>query len=205
MVNQKGENVIAVAPGANQCLSPQDVQAAEAAFRQADVLLLQLEIPLETVQAAIAFARRHDVRVILNPAPARTVPLDILRQVSVLTPNENELGMLLGLAPQDVESGAAELYRQAGLSALVVTLGSQGALAYSEKEIYRVPAFQVTPVDTTACGDAFNAALAVRLGAGASLVEAVRYANGAGALAATKAGAQPSLPTSQELEKFLGT
>ncbi len=203
MVNQKGENVIAVAPGANQCLTPQDVVAAEPAIRSADVLLLQLEIPLETVQAAIALAQRHDVRVILNPAPARTVPLDTLRQISVLTPNENELGMLLGHPVQDIEAAAAELYRQTGISALVVTLGSQGALVYSADEIFRSPAFQVKPIDTTACGDAFNAALAVRLGEGASLIEAVRYANGAGALAATRAGAQPSLPISKELERFL--
>jgi ribokinase len=204
LVNHRGENMIAVAPGANHCLSPRDVRAAEPAVQEADILLLQLEIPLETVQEAVALAKRHSVRVILNPAPAAPVSLDILRSISVLTPNETELALLLGEgAPLDPESAAGRFYQQTGLASLVVTLGSQGALLVSESEVDRIPAFPVKPVDTTACGDAFNAALAVRLGEGASLRDAVRYANGAGALAATRAGAQPSLATRAELEKLL--
>jgi ribokinase len=204
LVDRKGENMIAVAPGANGRLSPADVQAAEPAIRAADCLLLQLEIPLETVEAAAALAHGLGKRVILNPAPAAPLPPGLLQMVDVLTPNETEARTLAGArAELGPEAAAARLAEQTGVQTIVMTLGSQGSLVWDDGQASFVPAFPVTPVDTTAAGDAFNGALAVALGRGEPVARAARYANAAGALAATRPGAQPSLPTAAELDKFL--
>ena len=210
LVDEAGENVIAVAPGANGELSLGDVRAAEDAFRRADCLLLQLEIPLATVQEAAALAHHYQVPVVLNPAPAAQLPDELLKRVSVLTPNENEAALLAG-ASVDVRGGLAEAARAlyAGLSArgvktMIVTLGEAGALLLNGPEKSQlIPGFKVQAVDTVACGDAFSAAIAVALARRMLLPEAVRYANAAGALTATKPGAQPSLPTAREVEQFL--
>lgn len=216
MVSQAGENIIAVAPGANARLSPADIKAAEIAIREADCLLLQLEVPLETVEAALRLARQHGVRTILNPAPAAPLSPELLNLVDVLTPNESEARRLLapesGSIPAGSESGevtgewlASRLLSRSGARSLVITLGSKGALVASPESIETVPAFPVNAVDTTAAGDAFNGALAARLAEGAALQEAVRFANAAGALAATIEGAQPSLPERARLEAFLAS
>jgi ribokinase len=205
VVDEAGENAIAVAPGANGRLSPHDVAAAEVAIAEADAVLLQLEIPLETVQAAAQLARRHGVGVLLNPAPAAPLPDDLLGLVDVLTPNESEAAGLTGLPVTDLVQAraVAQLLLDRGPAAVVITLGAQGALLATEDEVMRVPGFAVTPVDTTAAGDAFNGALAVAWAQGTDLAEAVRYANAAGALSVTRLGAQPSLPTAEEIEQFL--
>jgi ribokinase len=206
MVNPKGENLIAVAPGANDRLSPKDVLAAEKAFMGAGYLLVQLEIPLETVQAAAELAHRYTVRVILNPAPARPLPIEILRWVDILTPNETEAAILAGEAPSTKnQDHLSYLFARIGVPNLVVTLGSAGAYILNQAQKSLVPSFSITPVDTTASGDAFNGALALALAQGHDLSQAVRYANAAGALTATHAGAQPSLPSAVELEQFIAS
>jgi ribokinase len=206
MVNRSGENIIAVGPGANGQLTPQDVQAASTAIQQADCLLLQLEIPLDTVQAAIEIAHRHQVRVILNPAPARTLPAEMLELVDILTPNQSEAAILAGEQPDSGGEGSIQrLASVLGVRNMVVTLGSRGAMILEDGKSTLVPAFPITPVDTTAAGDAFNGALAVSLARGESLAQAARYANAAGAMAASRPGAQPSLPSSKELEDFMAS
>ena len=204
MVNPNGENVIGVGPGANSHLSPQDVLAASAAIEQADCVLLQLEIPVEAVQAAAEIAHRHQVRVILNPAPARKLPQELLHKVDYLTPNETETAILAGEDPSSI--GPDSLPRLAsalGVPNLVVTLGSRGAAILQDGRRILVPSFPITPIDTTASGDAFNGALAVALASGQSIAEAVRFANAAGAITATRPGAQPSLPTLIEVDQFM--
>ena len=201
MVNQDGENLIAVAPGANSRLSPQDVLAAESAIAEADSLLLQLEIPLETVRTAAELARSYQVRVILNPAPAQRLPSNFFKLADILTPNEREAAFLAEV-PSESPTFLSYLSSRITGPDLIVTLGSKGACILSHGEEVYVPAIPVTPVDTTAAGDAFNGALAVALARGESLFQAVLYANTAGAMAATRAGAQPSLPTATELEQF---
>ena len=205
VVDDAGQNSIVVASGANMRLSPADVDAAEAAIAAADALLLQLESPLETVTRAAEVARTHRVTVILNPAPARPLPAALLSLVDVLIPNESETSLLTGMPVGDqaeAETAAAAL-RESGVGTVILTLGDRGALLAREGETERFPAFDVTPVDTTAAGDAFVGGFAVALAEGQSLAEAVRWGNAAGALATTKLGAQPSLPNRHALEKLL--
>jgi ribokinase len=202
LVDATGENSIAVASGANACLSPDDVQQARQTIEAADVLLLQLETPLETVLAAARIAHKAGARVILNPAPAPANPLPaaLLACVDILTPNENELAMLAG-AQTGIEQAAAQVLSQ-GVETVIVTLGAQGALIVTQDAQQTVPSFAVDAVDTTAAGDAFNGGLAVALAEGKDLSKAVRFANACGALATTRLGAQPSLPTRDEIATF---
>jgi ribokinase len=201
VVDSAAENIIAVAPGANGCLSAEDVRAAESDIREADGVLLQLEIPLEVVRAAIELARRHGVRVILNPAPAQTLAGDLLRKVDVLTPNEHEAAQLIG---EPVESALEALTARTSGS-VVVTRGARGCEVFSKGTRQPVPGFQVEAVDTTGAGDCFNGALSVALARGSDLIEAARYANAAAALAVTRFGAQTAMPTDEELQHFLGS
>ncbi|HJR81902.1 MAG TPA: ribokinase [Anaerolineales bacterium] len=204
MVNTNGENLIGVGPGANNHLSIENVQAATAAIQEADCLLVQLEVPLGVVQAAVDIARGHDVKVILNPAPARKISQEILKLVDYLTPNETEAAILADQDVTAIETGSLpRLASLLGVPNLVVTLGSRGACIIQNGQTTMIPPFQVTPVDTTASGDAFNGALAVALARGENITQAVKYGNAAGAITATRPGAQPSLPTSKELEQFM--
>jgi ribokinase len=199
VVDESAENIIAVAPGANGRLSPEDVFAAEPAIRGANCLLLQLEIPLEAVRAAIELAQRHNVRAILNPAPAQALPADVLRGVEVLTPNENEAAKLIG---EQVNS-LLEALAARGPRSVVMTCGAAGCELMSDGKRQRVPGFHVEAVDTTGAGDCFNGALAVALARGLKLTDAVRYANAAAALAVTRIGAQTAMPTDEEVQQFL--
>jgi ribokinase len=204
LVNRNGENMIGVGPGANGRLTAEDVLAASAAILEADCLLLQLEIPLDAVQAAVEIAHRSNVKVILNPAPAQKLPPEILKLIHYLTPNETEAAILAGQDPSAIDQNSLpQLASILDIPNLVVTLGSRGACILQAGQTTYVPTFPITPVDTTASGDAFNGALAVALGRGESLPQAVRYANAAGAITATRPGAQPSLPTKEELDQFL--
>jgi ribokinase len=175
-VDQKGENSIAVASGANNSLADQDVTAAQGKLEESDVLLLQLETPLDTVRHAARLAAEQGVTVILNPAPARELDDELLSYITVLTPNETETELLTGVKVVNEESGraAAQVLRSRGVTNVVITLGSEGSL------------------------------IACALAEGKSLEEAARFANLAGALSATKMGAQPSLPTREELQQFSG-
>lgn len=206
-VSDSGENSIAVAPGANAQLLPGDVQRARSEFKRADVLLAQLETPLPTVIAAIKLAARNRVLTVLNPAPARRLPHDLLRHVAILTPNENEAELLTGIKLTSVASGlqAAARLRARGIQTVIITLGAKGALVANERGHVLVPGFKVKPVDTTAAGDVFNGALAVALAEGLALQAAVRFANAAAAISVTRMGAQPSAPTRRQIARLLAS
>ncbi len=205
VVAADGENSIVVASGANGRLSPADVKKAKDAIGSAAVLLCQLETPIETVQAAVETASAAGVRVILNPAPARTLDDGLLKHVSVITPNETEAELLTGVKVVD-DAGAARAaahLRNRGVGMALITLGARGTFACADGISEIVPGFKVEPVDTTAAGDVFNGALAVALAEGKPLRDAVRFANAAGALSVTKLGAQPSAPKRAEIEAML--
>jgi len=205
VVDDAGQNSIVVTSGANMRLSPADVDAAETAIATSDTLLLQLESPVETVMRAAKVAQVHGVTVILNPAPARSLPEALLSLVDVLVPNESETALLTGLPIENqaqAEAAAAALL-SLGVGTVILTLGERGALLAQEGEAVVFPAFDVTPVDTTAAGDAFVGGFAVALAEGRVLSEAVRWGNAAGALATTKLGAQTSLPDRRDLEMML--
>ena len=205
VVDDNGENSIVVASGANMHLTPANVESAEKAIAAADVLLLQLEVPLETVTRAAELARAHQVTVVLNPAPARALPTELLSLVDFLIPNETETALLSGMpvASQVEIEAAAKSLRDLGVGNVILTLGERGALLTGafQSEVY--PSFKVNPVDTTAAGDAFLGGFAVALGEGKSLSDAILFGNAAGALATTRLGAQPSLPTRAEVEKLI--
>ena len=204
-VEDHGQNMIVIAPGANGRVMPEDIDRARPAIAKARIMLVQLEIPPETARHALHVARQAGVRTVFNPAPAQALPDDLWPLVDVVVPNETEAEQLTGMATPDAdgaERAARELHRR-GAGTVVVTLGSRGALALVDGRARLVPAFHVAAVDATAAGDAFVAALAVGLARGAQLDLALREASAAGALATTKLGAQPSLPTRAELECFL--
>lgn len=204
-VAQNGENSIAVAGGANNRLAPADVRRARAAIEAADVLLMQLETPLATVEAAATIAHRKGVRVILNPAPAQKLPESLLRRISILTPNETEAELLTGIRVEnEIDAArAADHLLAKGVGTVVITLGARGAWVAESGAHQLVPGFKVKAVDTTAAGDIFNGALAVALGEGRPLIDAVRFANAAAALSVTKLGAQPSAPRRRDIERLL--
>jgi ribokinase len=206
-VDERGENSIAVASGANARLTPEDVLSARDAIASADVLVTQLETPLDAVQAAVDLAVEHGVRIVLNPAPAQPLGEEILRHVSVLTPNETEAELLTGVEVSNDAAAlqAAKKLNALGVEAVLITLGSRGAFLFDSDHAELVPGFDVEAVDTTAAGDVFNGALAVALAEGSRLAEAVRFANAAAALAVTKLGAQPSAPTREEIQGALST
>jgi ribokinase len=199
-VASNGENIIVVASGANHKVSVEDVNNTRALMREADILLLQLESPLEIVTAAVELAKAYDVPVILNPAPAQELSKQLLAQIDYLTPNQPELEMLTG--QKDIDASIKKI-KEWGVKNLIITLGHNGTRVITDGMDKHFPAFEVTAVDTTAAGDAFNGALAVALAEGKSLVDAVRLAMAAGALSVTKRGAQPSLPDRESVDSFL--
>jgi ribokinase len=204
-VAKDGENSIAVAGGANGELSPTDVGKAKNLFASAGMLVMQLETPLATVQAAADLAAKAGVRVILNPAPARTLPDKLLKKVAIITPNETEAELLTGIKvdSEAAASKAADKLLTRGVKTVIITLGSRGAFVAGEGVRKLVPGFKVKAVDTTAAGDVFNGALAVALGEGRPVIEAVRFANAAAAISVTRPGAQPSAPARKEIELLL--
>jgi ribokinase len=201
-----GENSIAVASGANGRLGPADVRKARQEIASASVLLMQLETPLKTVSAAAHIAAKAHVPVILNPAPASPLPDELLRLVSILTPNESEAELLTGIPVADVASAelAADGLRARGVKTVIVTLGARGAFVASGEFRGQVPGFKAKAVDTTAAGDVFNGALAVALASKKPLPAAVRFANAAAAISVTRLGAQPSAPRRAEIDKLMG-
>ena len=204
-VAPEGGNTIVLAPGANGAAGAPELHALEVLLPQAGLLLLQLEVPLETVRGALALAAEHQVPAILDPAPARMLPKDVLQLVAVLTPNEVEAAQLTGLtvnSPGEAAVAARSLHK-AGAGAVVVTLGALGCYYLTEEEQRFMPGFKINAVDTVAAGDAFNGALAVALSEERPWREAIRFATAAGALTATRPGAQPALPSRAEVEAFL--
>ncbi len=204
-VGQNGENSIAVASGSNANLAPADLLKARRAFKQASVVVLQLETPLKTVEAAAKLAASAGARVILNPAPARPLPNALLRRVYLLTPNETEAELLTGLTVKNEAAAAkaADALLARGVENVIITLGARGALVAGSQGRGLVAAHKVKAVDTTAAGDVFNGTLAMALAEGKSLLEAARFASAAAAISVTRLGAQTSAPTRKEIERLL--
>ena len=203
-VDEKAENCIVVASGANANLLPSDLEKAEEAIERADLVLMQLEVPMETVCFVADIAWQKGKKVILNPAPAHPLPADLLRHLYLITPNETEAEMITGVKITD-ESSAGEAARALsgmGVQHVIITLGSKGALIYSNGKAEMVPALKVAAVDTTAAGDVFNGALTVALSEGRSLKEAARFACKASAISVTRVGAQSSAPYRNEVDIF---
>jgi ribokinase len=200
-----GENSIAVAGGANSRVSINDVRRARRQLVGADTLLMQLEVPIPAVRLAARYAVAAGIRVILNPAPARPLPDTLLRDVSILTPNESEASLLTGIKVKDNASAdrAAERLLARGVGAVILTLGRRGAWVACDDIRQHVTGFRVRAVDTTAAGDIFNAALAVALGESRPMLDAVRFANAAAALSVTRHGSQSSAPTRDEIDDFI--
>jgi ribokinase len=206
-VDPEGRNQIAVAPGANHLLTPARVAARADALAWADVVLLQLETPLETVRWALAEARRLAKRTVVNPAPARVLPLpgDLLPLVDYLTPNETEAALLAGQEIRDAADArrAGQALVAAGVGAVIVTMGAAGAVLVTARGSIPAPAFPVSSMDTVGAGDAFSGAIATLLAAGASIEDALLVANAAGGLACTRPGAVDALPTRDEVRALL--
>jgi len=201
IVDAHGQNSIVLSPGANGKVTPDDVID----LPDANTLLLQFEIPSETVLSTAQQAREKGMRVIVNPAPAREMDKALLKSVDVLVPNETELSLLTGATVTDIASAeaAARMLMMQGAGMVIVTRGEHGSLAVTKSGHYMIPSFKMNVVDTTAAGDAFIGGLAVSLVENKPFNEALTYANACGALATTKFGAQPSLPTKDEVGEFL--
>jgi ribokinase len=203
VLDSHGQNTIVVSPGANGKVNSTDIEPE--AFMDSPILLAQFEIPLETVIYSANLAREKKLRILLNPAPARTLPDELLMTVDYIVPNETELGLLTGKPVNNlgsIEEACRSLISR-GAQNTIVTLGANGALIVNKNGAKHIPAYEVKVVDTTAAGDAFVGGLAVGLLNGKSLEDAVQYACACGALAVTKFGAQPSLPTTEDVEKLL--
>jgi ribokinase len=206
VVDAEGRNQIAVAPGANRALSVADVDRRDGDFAWAEVVVCSLEVPLAVVRRALQCARRHRTPTIVNPAPLPDAGLDFFDLADYVTPNESEAARLTGLSPANLDDAAraAAAVRGLGAARVVLTLGAGGALADGPEGRCHVPVFAVSVVDTTGAGDAFNGALAVAVAERRAMVEALRFACGAGALACTRRGAQTALPTRDEVERLTG-
>lgn len=203
-VDENAENCIVVASGANANLLPSDLNKADEAIAEADLILMQLEIPMETVEYVAEQGHRLGKKVILNPAPAHPLSPSLLKHLYMITPNETEAEMISGIKITDEASAieAAKVLVHMGVQNVIITLGSKGALAYCDKNVEMVPALKVEAVDTTAAGDVFNGALTVALSEGRSLPEAVRFACKASAISVTRVGAQSSVPYRNEVDIF---
>jgi len=201
-VDERAENCIVVAPGANARLLRADVDKAAEAIRNAGITLMQLEIPLDSVCYAAEIAFKAGKKVILNPAPAQPLPDELLKMLYLITPNETEAELLTGIPVTDASSAetAARLLLAKGVQVVVVTLGSKGALLVTAEQCQLIPTFKVKALDTTAAGDCFNGALAVAIAEGADLVSAITFANKAASISVTRMGAQASAPYRDEVD-----
>jgi ribokinase len=208
-VSHKGENAITVASGANSVLTSADLDDTEKAFDEADMMLVQLETPLETVAKAIDLCKELDTRVILNPAPAAALSDEILSGTDIITPNETEAESLTGVSIKDENDAgqAADILHEKGVRTVIITMGARGAFVSDPASACRmlVPGFEAEAEDTTAAGDVFNGQLAVALAEGAPLQYAVQLAHAAAALSVQRMGAQSSIPKREETDSFLKT
>lgn len=200
-VDAKGENCIAVAQGANGNLSVDDIKKVTHLIEQAGIILVQLEIPIETIEYIATIAKHYNKQLVLNPAPACMLPDELLSKVSIITPNETEAAMLSGIEINNIEDAklAAEKLHEKGIEIIIITLGSEGALLYQNDQHILVPVDKVVAVDTTAAGDIFNGALAVSISEKRPVEDAIKFANNAAAISVTRLGAQASAPYRSEL------
>ncbi len=200
LVDGAGENSIVVASGANGNLTGEDIDQVAEVLDRADFILMQLEIPIKTVEHVVNFAHEKGKKVILNPAPAAKLPDTLFNKLFLVTPNKIEAEHLSGVKITDTESlqQAARVIFEKGVQNVIITLGEEGALVYTG-QFEQVPAEKADPVDTTGAGDVFNGALTVALSEGKSLSDAVRFANKAAAISITRFGAIPSVPKRDEV------
>ena len=204
MVDGAGQNSISVALGANNTLTVEDVMPALEQVESGDIVLLQLEIPMATVDACVAVAAAKGARVVLNPAPAAVVSEHTLSKLYLITPNQTEAQTLTGVDVTDEATAqlAAQVLVSHGVERVVITMGSAGAYLYEEGKGVLIPACKVSAVDTTAAGDVYNGALCAALAEGQSLQDALKFATKASAISVTRVGAQPSVPTREEVDNF---
>ena len=205
LIDASGDNSIVIIPQANMALTVENIDKAESVIADSDVLILQCEVPMEANKRAAEIANKNDTLVILNPAPARKIPDTLLSLVDIITPNESEAEILTDM-PTETNSQAMEAAHHLlskGVETVILTLGSRGSLLLTEKMEKRIPAYSVDVIDTTAAGDAFCGALAAILSNGSIIEEAIKIANAAGALAVTKLGAEPSLPTKKDIDQLI--
>lgn len=200
-VDKKGENSIIVASGANSTYSIDDFKSVESTVYDADILLMQLEIPIETVTYAAKVAKEHGVKVVLNPAPAQFLPKDLLENVSIIIPNNTEAEILSGIKVSDIESAknATDIISQKGIETVIITMGDYGAFIKTKEEYISVPTQKVNAIDTTAAGDTFCGALVVALSEGKDIIDAVKFANKCSGITVTRLEAQSSCPYRNEI------
>ena len=203
-VDSKGENCIVVAPGANNALTAADLQSKKDVIERASFILVQLEIPLQTVEYIIKLASTVGAKLVLNPAPACELRNELLSGIDIITPNQKEAEMLTGVTVADTESAkeAAMELKKKGVKSVIITLGSSGALVLHDNVFSNIAAPVVEAVDTTAAGDIFNGALIVALSEGMNMENAVQFACRAAAISVTRLGAQASAPYRSEVEDF---
>jgi len=206
-VSEDGENSICIAPAANNMLTADKLEPHQHLIEQADILLMQLETPLETVIRAAEIAKKSNTKVVLNPAPAAKLPQRLLVNVDLITPNETEAELLTGIKVTDLYSAslAAQAFHDMGIPQVMITLGSKGVWLSEPGQSLQIPGFKVDVIDTTAAGDTFNGALITGLQNGHRLVDAIIFAHAAAAISVTRFGAQTSIPTLAEVETFLAT
>lgn len=205
MVDKNGENSISVASGANLSLTVSDVQKAQQIIKNADVLLMQLESPIEVVEEAARIAASAGVKTILNPAPAQPLSDELLKHVTLLTPNETETELLTGTEVKNETDAinAASVLLKKGVEVVIITIGSKGAILATKDETKIISGHKVEAADTTAAGDVFNGALALAVAENKPLDKAIRFANAAAAVSVTRMGAQPSAPKRDEIEEMI--
>ncbi len=201
MVDAHGENCIAVASGANAQLLPADIDRAKEVLEESEILLMQLETPIETIEHAAHMAKEKGIKVILNPAPARAIPEKLLKCLYMLIANETEAEFISGTQITDLDSvaRAADIITDKGVENVVITLGSKGAFIKEKGNYHQVPAIKVKAVDATAAGDTFCGAICVALSEGMCITESVEFANRCAAVTVTRMGAQASVPRRQEV------
>jgi ribokinase len=204
IVLKGGDNFIIVDPGSNYKLTPEMIDGMEEKIKECSIMMIQLEIPIETVERAISIAKKHGVTVLLNPAPAVKLSDEFISKVDIFTPNESECELITGISVKSVDDAklAIEYLKDKGVQKVIITMGSKGVVYNSGNEIVHKPAYNIEALDATAAGDSFSAAIAVAFTNGKNIDEAIDFANTVGALTVMKKGAQPSLPFLEEVERF---
>ena len=207
VVDERGENSIVVASGANARLSPSDIDTAQDEIFSAGVLLVQLESPIEAIRAAIKKSHERDTIVILNPAPAQSLEQDLLQEIDIITPNKVEAEMITGIKVTDEESlrSIVKKFFEYGIKNVLITLGSKGVFAGLPDIMKFIPAFKVSPIDSTGAGDVFSGSLAAFISEGMPIEKAIKLASASASISVTRMGAQRSAPDRMEIENFIFT